>query len=67
MGATGLERPSKNAGKIRILDKGGAEYGAVDAKQPVCDADLQTVVEAWPRLSDAVKARIVAIVQGEGD
>ena len=40
-----------------------APGAAVDAENGPIDPDLQTTIEAWPDLSDAVKAGILAMVR----
>ena len=44
-------------------DKGGAESGAVEADTAPTDLDLAKVIEAWPTLSDPIRAGIVAMVE----
>ena len=63
----GLEVSSVSKQKIAISKTGGAESGAVDARNGLDDADLQAIVECWPDLPQAVKADIVAMVQAAGD
>jgi len=41
----------------------GVESGAVDALVRKHNADLQTVVEAWPRLRGETKVGILALVK----
>ena len=36
-------------------------------ESPPSDADLRRIVEAWPMLSDALRAGIVAIVRSAGE
>ena len=62
MGATGLEHLAHTPGKTRDSDAGGAESGAVADEIGPIDPDLRRVIEAWPKLSEAFKARILAIV-----
>jgi len=41
----------------------GAESGAVGALSAPIHPDLAAVIEAWPRLPEAVRAGIVAMVK----
>jgi hypothetical protein len=74
VGGKGLER-----GDVTVCnDKGlqssesasGAFSGAADAKNAVsdagADAGLAAVVAAWPKLGEAARAGIMAIVQATG-
>ena len=63
MAGTGLELPPENAGKTGVLDQGGAESGALGAREAPLDADLAAVVDAWPALPDAIKAGILAMIR----
>jgi hypothetical protein len=44
-------------------DSRAAESGAVDAREAPIDPDLQAVIEAWPGLPEAVKAKVIELVQ----
>ena len=46
-----------------VFDSAGANAGAVETKTAHIDADLQAVVDAWPALTEAVKADILAMVK----
>jgi len=59
---TGHENPQKTA----ISAEGGAESGAVGAAEAPVDAELAAVVEAWPDLPGAARARILAIIETAG-
>jgi len=48
------------------LAEGGAESGAVGAAEAPVDAELRAVVKAWPTLSEAARARILAIIEAAG-
>ena len=54
-----LEFPEKNE------DSGAsaAPGAAVDAKTMHIDAELQTVIDCWPRLTDEVRSGIISIVR----
>jgi len=66
MGVTGLE-PSGvkccNDNELRrMAESGGALSGALPDKTAQFGPDLARVVEAWPRLSDAVKQDIIGML-----
>jgi len=63
MGDTGFEPSPKTLEKTQIEQLGGAECGAVGARNSSSDPDLRCVVEAWPNLPVAVKANVVAMVK----
>jgi hypothetical protein len=44
------------------LDQSGAECGALGAQNAPLAPDLAAVVDAWPKLPDAIKAGILAMV-----
>lgn len=60
MGQGGLEPGRETTGKTSDSKVGGAESGAVSDEIGPIDPDLRHVIEAWPRLSDEVKAGILA-------
>ncbi len=62
VGVHGFEPDAKTSEKTRNRESCGAESGALGAREAPLDANLQTVVNAWPALSDRVKAAIVAMV-----
>ena len=49
--------------KLNALAGGGAESGALDARNGPIDADLSRVIDAWPRLSDDERRAVVGIVE----
>ena len=63
VGDTGLERFGFSAGNIPISGDGGAESGAVGARNAPVEVDLAQVTEAWPTLPEAVRASILAMVK----
>jgi hypothetical protein len=67
MGGTGLERGAELPGKMTGSAEGGAVSGALGASHAPQDSDLLAVIEAWPGLSAAGKAEIMAIVRAAGD
>ena len=58
----GLEPPTETPMIVADSESGGAESGAVGAQSGPFDPDQAAVNDAWPHLPDAVKARILAIV-----
>lgn len=46
-----------------ISDQSGAECGALGAREAPLDPELAAVVDAWPVLSAAMKAAILAMVK----
>ncbi len=53
----GAELPLKTSGKMGVRAEVGAESGAVE------DSRLTRVVEAWPRLSEAVRRKILSLAR----
>ena len=62
MGDIGLEPPPKTSGKTAVSEGGGAESGAVGARNRGVDGELAAVVTAWADLPDAVRVGILAMV-----
>ena len=60
----GFELPQENTEKTGVADESGAESGALDAENGPKDPDLGAIIDAWPRLPDAIKTGILAIIQG---
>ena len=48
-----------HTGKPQILARGGATGGDIDSDSP----ELQAIIDAWPSLSDDVKASILAMIR----
>ncbi len=59
----GLETTSKTPGKTQGADRCGAKSGAVGAHVGPVDPQLASVVDAWPRLPEPVKAGILAMIR----
>lgn len=65
---------SENADLRESLDRRAAESGAVGAQSASgdaddstsCDANLLTVIEAWPKLSPLTKNAILGLIRGAG-
>jgi hypothetical protein len=65
----GFEHAPKSSGITDILDKGGANCGAVGGDSaPVghSDPDLSAVVRAWPGLSAEQRRAVLGIVADAG-
>ena len=67
MGDDGLELYQQSTGKSKYSEMGAAESGAVGAPAAFDDADLQAVVDAWPKLPKVVKAGISAMAKAADD
>jgi len=61
--AAGIEPDPKSSGNSGGDDQSGAECGALDAKKADFDPDLAVVVEAWPKLPEAIRAGILAMIR----
>ena len=57
------ENPEENAGFPKV----GAPGSAVETVSGVPDPELMLVIDAWATLPAAVRASIVAMVEGEGE
>jgi len=60
--AAGIEQVLKTSGKSVVASPGAAECGAVGAHSGKIDADLRTIIDTWPTLSESTKEEILAIV-----
>ena len=47
-----------------MTDGCAAPGAAVDPDEGMIDADLATIMERWPALSDELKARVLEMVEG---
>lgn len=52
--------------KTAVSDSGGATGGAVEDAALAMDADLAAVITAWPHLPGGVRAKVMALIAGEG-
>ena len=66
MAETGLEPPPKSSDISTVSATGDAECGALGARTGRIDGDLQTVIDAWPDLPEAVRADILAMLTAAG-
>ena len=62
IGGRGIRTPPETLGKTAFFDEVDAKSGAV----PFGDPDLASLAAAWPRLSLAMKAGILAMVRAAG-
>ena len=61
-GESGIRNYAKNTGNTSFSEQVGAECGAASVRNDSVDADLQKLIEAWPRLSETVRAEILKVV-----
>jgi hypothetical protein len=66
VGDEGLEPTAKSPGNRGVGVQSGAECGAPDSPKTPFDPELASVVDAWPKLPDAIKAGIVAMIRAAG-
>jgi len=66
MEAAGIEPSPESSGNGGTGDQGGAECGARDARKAEFSPDLAAVVEAWPKLPEAIRAGILAMIRAAG-
>jgi hypothetical protein len=59
---TGFEHPPQNTGETAISEIGGAKSGAFSPDFEQIDPDLQSILDAWPTLPEAVRAGILAMI-----
>ena len=57
----GLETYDESSGKATESESGGAESGAVDARNAPIDPDLRTIIERWAGLSEEVRVSILKL------
>jgi len=48
-------------------DKCAAPGAALEVENAAIDADLQSIVDAWPNLPEALKAGILAMVKAQSE
>jgi len=63
----GNRRSGGNAGETAIVDQSGAECGALSPENASIAPELQAIIDAWPSLSDNVKASVLALVRRQGE
>lgn len=62
MAGAGFEQPPVSPQKTAISETGGAESGAVDARNGLIDPVLASLIDAWPTLPQTVRDEIAALV-----
>ncbi len=65
MEAAGLEHVPETSEKIDFLSQGAAESGAVAARNLEMDADLRTIITAWPTLSKVARRVIIRLIEAD--
>jgi len=63
----GAEHGPKSSGKQGVGNPSGAECGALGAREAPIDPELVAVVDAWPKLPQAIRAGILAMIRAAGD
>jgi hypothetical protein len=63
LGDTRLEQDKETSGNHATGAHGGAESGALGAREALIDPSLVTVVEAWPKLPEVIKVEILAMIR----
>jgi hypothetical protein len=58
----GVEPPPQNTGKTPIPETGGAKSGALLPEFVSIDPDLQRLVDSWPKLPEALRSGILAMI-----
>jgi len=58
-GEAGIRTPLENPAKLALLDQGRVESGA----PLISDPGLASLIDAWPRLAEAMKSGILAMVR----
>ena len=58
----GFEPPAPNTGEMQSGPQGGAESGAVGARNHAPDPDLARLIEAWPTMTADARRRVLEIV-----
>jgi hypothetical protein len=43
--------------------KRGAESGALDTPSPALDPDLASLIDAWPKLPEAIRTAMLALAE----
>ena len=66
MGDTGLEHSCDFPRSADFSLSGGAECGALGAQFEPIDPELQAIIDVWPKLPEAIKAGILAMVHTAG-
>jgi hypothetical protein len=65
-GEGGIRTPTEILEKIPIPAEGGAKSGALAIQTGSIDPALATLIEAWPKLPEPIRAGILAMVRAAG-
>jgi hypothetical protein len=63
MEAAGIEPLASSTGKTAHCPQGGAESGALGTEVAQVDPGLVAVIQAWPHLTEAIRAGILAMIR----
>jgi len=63
MGDEGLEPTQKTPEKTQAATRGGAESGALPARNGPKDAKLAAIIDAWHGLPESIKDEILAMTR----
>ena len=66
VGLEPIQNPSNTAVNFHIPTSGAAKASVAVSVPVVADADLAAVMEAWPALSTAMRAAVLAMVRAAG-
>lgn len=58
----GIERPANSLGNPALSFQGGAKCGALASESALFDPDLASIIDAWPKLPEAIRAAIRALI-----
>jgi hypothetical protein len=59
----GIEPTTKTPENPTLPHQGGAESGALAPEKPAIDPALASIIDAWAKLPDAMKAGILAMIR----
>lgn len=62
----GVALIADSPGNTHVPQPGGAESGALGAREAPSDPELAAVVDAWPTLAEPIRAGILAMVRAAG-
>jgi hypothetical protein len=62
-GEGGIRTRSEIPMNTALSAKGGAESGALDAPSPALDPPLASLIDAWPKLPEAIRTAMLALAE----
>jgi integrase len=65
-GGSGIRTSRQIPRKTAIPGRGGAKSGALDPETPAINSELVAVMNAWPKLPDAIRAGSLSMVRAAG-